>query len=478
MNRTYRPALLLAALAAMLLGTSQEGKAIPAFARKYGTSCSTCHLVYPVLNSFGKAFKANGYRIPGGERALVKDKPTSLGAPAWREVFPKSVWPADIPGSSVASFWLSSQFRVNPSARITNEFDGLNELYLLGAGTIENSLSFFAELEVIDGGTIPTSFGAALPRAYFQYNHPSRKVNVTAGLFEPRAVLTPTRLRMMRVSDYLSNRYGMPATGNSFSLSPNQRGLEIWGNQEGPRHKGGLEWYLGVVNGRDAGTPSGAAAFGSAVAGFNNRLQAALNAQGRTNFENNSNKDFYFGANYKIGGMGVLGGGASVTELVEADNLVDNSVTVGAFYYRGSAPTLISTGGVENLVRDGNTFFRLGGKLDANIHKGNLLAGVQLNRDRIDTVSRNFDELITLVEARYALLPWVIPAVRFENLNPNFGKAFNRTTVHCSLLVRANVRLSIEGVLSSNSTTDPLRDYRRFDSGNDTRSQFRLDFAF
>lgn len=457
---------------------STDAFAIPAFARKYATSCSTCHVAYPVLNAFGKAFRAHGYRMPGGEEKFIKDQQVSLGAPAWKQVFPESLWPSDIPGHSVAAFWLSSQFKVNRSARITNEFDGLNELYLLAAGTLGESFSFFAELEIIDGGTVPTGFGAALPRAFLQYNHPSHKFNVTYGLFEPRAVLTPTRLRLSRLSDYLSNRYGMPATGNSFSLSPNQRGLEVWGNVEGPGNKGGLEWFAGVVNGRDAGTPDASGAFGSAVADFNRRLQTALAASGRTNTENNSDKDFYLGANYKVAGMGVLGGGASEDALQEADNFVDNSVTVGAFYYRGVTPSLVTAAGREEFRPDGNTFHRAGAKVEASIGRGNILAGVQLNRDRIKNASRNFDELIELVEARYVVFPWLIPAVRFENLNPNFGKAFYRWTVHSSVMVRANVRISIEGVLSPNSRTDALRDFRRFGGGNDSRMQARLDFAF
>ena len=455
-----------------------EALAIPSFARKYQTSCSTCHVAYPALNAFGKAFKARGYRVPAEEK-FTKDQPVSLGAPAWKKVFPESLWPGDIPGGSVAAFWLSTRFRVNPSAAITNEFDGLHELYALGAGTLGESFSFFAELEIIDGGTVPTAFGAALPRAFFQYNHRSHKFNVTYGLFEPRAVLTPTRIRLMRLSDYLSNRYGMPATGNAFSLAPNQRGVELWGNAEGPNNKGGVEWFFGVVNGSDARpgtTPAGAAAYGYGA--FNNRLQAAITAAGRTNQENNSDKDFYGGVNYKVGGMGVLGGGLSTDELRQADNLVDNSVTLGAFYYRGVAPTLVTRAGREALERDGNTFHRAGAKIDASVGKGNILAGIQLNRDKIKEISRNFDELNTLVEARYALYPWLIPAVRFENLNPNFGKAFYRVTAHGSIMLRANVRLSIEGVLSRNSTTDPLRDFRRFDGGNDTQVHMRLDFAY
>lgn len=463
-------------LASLVSIFSSEALAIPAFARKYETSCSTCHVAYPVLNAFGKAFKAHGYRMPAGEDKFAKDRPISLGAPAWKQVFPRSLWPSDIPGSSVAAFWLSSQLRVNPSAPIASEFDGLHELYVLMGGTLGESFSFFGELEIIDNGTVPTGFGAALPRAFVQYNHPRNGINVTLGLFEPRAVLTPTRIRLMRLSDYLSNRYGMPPTGNSFSLSPNQRGIEVWGSVEGPANRGGLEYFAGLVNGRDAGIPPGAAAYGAAA--FSSRLQSALAAAGRTNFENNSNKDFYGGLSYKIGGMGVLGGGSPQDELQQADNYVDNSVTVGAFYYRGVAPTLVSTAGKEALQRDGNTFHRAGAKIDTSLGRGNVLAGIQLNRDKIENVSRNFDEVITLVEARYVLYPWLIPAVRFENLNPNFGKAFYRWTVHSSILIRANVRLSIEGVLSPNSQTNPLRNFRRFDGGNDSRMHARLDFAF
>src|SRR3989304_3781852 len=123
MNRRYLCALILLAI---VLGSSQQASAIPAFARKYQTSCSTCHIAYPVLNSFGKAFKAAGYRIPAGDEGFTKDEPVSLGAPAWKQVWPDSLWPSDIPGHSVAAFWLSSRFRVNKSAAITNQFDGIH----------------------------------------------------------------------------------------------------------------------------------------------------------------------------------------------------------------------------------------------------------------------------------------------------------------------------------------------------------------
>ena len=36
-----------------MLAVPRVSEAIPAFARKYGTSCLTCHSVYPRLTPFG-----------------------------------------------------------------------------------------------------------------------------------------------------------------------------------------------------------------------------------------------------------------------------------------------------------------------------------------------------------------------------------------------------------------------------------------
>ncbi|MBI4548415.1 MAG: hypothetical protein HY707_10565 [Ignavibacteriae bacterium] len=48
--------------------SGQEAKAIPAFARNLGVSCSVCHSMTPRLNAFGEAFRLNGYKIPDPER--------------------------------------------------------------------------------------------------------------------------------------------------------------------------------------------------------------------------------------------------------------------------------------------------------------------------------------------------------------------------------------------------------------------------
>src|SRR5215469_9754891 len=76
------------------------GNAIPAFARQYGTSCATCHIDFPNLKDFGKAFKDAGFKVPKDEAAMLKIPPVMLGAPANQQLWPKAIWPGTIPGIS------------------------------------------------------------------------------------------------------------------------------------------------------------------------------------------------------------------------------------------------------------------------------------------------------------------------------------------------------------------------------------------
>jgi hypothetical protein len=55
-------------LGCVILGTAYENaRAIPAFARKYKFSCTTCHGPAPRLKDFGGDFADNGFQLPSGE---------------------------------------------------------------------------------------------------------------------------------------------------------------------------------------------------------------------------------------------------------------------------------------------------------------------------------------------------------------------------------------------------------------------------
>ena len=45
---------------------SPPAEAVPAFTRQMGVACNTCHYQhFPLLNSFGRAFKASGFTMSG-----------------------------------------------------------------------------------------------------------------------------------------------------------------------------------------------------------------------------------------------------------------------------------------------------------------------------------------------------------------------------------------------------------------------------
>ena len=82
MNRAARglcSLVLLLSAAAVLIAGARPAGAVPVFARKYQTSCQTCHVIFPKLNAHGEAFRLNGYRMPAAhaEEEPIKEKPSA-----------------------------------------------------------------------------------------------------------------------------------------------------------------------------------------------------------------------------------------------------------------------------------------------------------------------------------------------------------------------------------------------------------------
>ena len=66
-------------LTALSLVFSSTDYAIPAFARIYGTSCSTCHIDFPKLKEFGNAFKDAGFKFPKDDESMqIADRTKSV----------------------------------------------------------------------------------------------------------------------------------------------------------------------------------------------------------------------------------------------------------------------------------------------------------------------------------------------------------------------------------------------------------------
>src|ERR1039458_1605216 len=109
--RTRNLAARFLILAVALL-TIPYSHAIPPFSRQYGTSCATCHIDFPKLNDFGKAFKDAGFKFPKGDEDFIKIPPVMLGAPAQKEMFPKVIYPGTIPGLPQIGLRFNTFFQV------------------------------------------------------------------------------------------------------------------------------------------------------------------------------------------------------------------------------------------------------------------------------------------------------------------------------------------------------------------------------
>src|SRR6516162_11604434 len=96
-----------------LLIFAEKAQAIPVFARKYATSCITCHTIYPKLNDVGEAFRRNGYQFPMEDEVLVKEEPIKLGTDAYKEMWPNSIWPSTLPSIPPISVFALIPMTVN-----------------------------------------------------------------------------------------------------------------------------------------------------------------------------------------------------------------------------------------------------------------------------------------------------------------------------------------------------------------------------
>src|SRR5579859_157922 len=165
---------------ATLAATESPAYAVPAFARKYQTSCATCHIVFPKLNAFGEAFRLRGYRMPKETEEMVKQPPVSLGSPAYKKLWPNAIWPGEISSSvplavNVKMADLSTS-ALNDDGSVTsvkNDFQFPQEANIFGAGTLGDHVSYLAE--VTFGENADGSVSVELEHARLQFDSPFGK---------------------------------------------------------------------------------------------------------------------------------------------------------------------------------------------------------------------------------------------------------------------------------------------------------------
>ena len=425
---------------------AKNADAIPPFARKYQTACPTCHVVIPRLNPFGRAFRANGYRIPGGaDEVFTKSEPVLLGANPWKKMFPNTIWPSDIPGLPAIGIEVITGMTVGLTEDTRTEFTGIDEFAMLMGGTFGESWSFFGDVNLFKFSDPNIGW---IDRMFVQYNPDwfggKGHFNIRVGEFEPRVVGPFSNHRAIQIMSwfmgYLNTTLFVRTPDgrhrNNFGFFPTQKGVEIYGGFDG-KSGGGLEYAIGVVNGEDAHTVD-VTGGGSGARFF---------SDGRFDF--NDQKDYYVSLRYKFGGMGVLGGGGDDEELSATDNWQDNngkwpSVKIGGYFYKGSNNSS-GTADLGNKSTDPDVDF-IRAQADIDIFWGdfNLFGGWTLFRDRFDSrKGDNKDDVTASVytaELDWVAYPWLIPVAKVEIVKFDYAPSFTKFTGSITALIRANIK--------------------------------------
>jgi len=145
---------IVLSLAGVLAATAfaPEASAVPAFARQVGMACTACHSQhFPVLNSFGRSFKAAGFTMMGSQGKVEGDHmslPDTLNA----SIVMKIRYQDDNrPGPTTAG-----------NAGLQNVGGGqwqfFDEFALLFGGRVAENVGFLLEAQMIDTAPLMASF--------------------------------------------------------------------------------------------------------------------------------------------------------------------------------------------------------------------------------------------------------------------------------------------------------------------------------
>jgi hypothetical protein len=434
--------------------TAPKASAIPAFSRKYQTSCSTCHSDYPELNDFGEAFKKNGFKFPVDDEMFVKDPPVLLGAKAQKEAFPGAIFPGEIPGSLPIAFRYSGNFAWNaqqPPAVQATGFTPRTDLFapntftIISAGSFGDNLAFWIDNDISTGGS---GANGGLGDGYLRYNDlgrflhlPKNSLNVRFGQFE--LDLPFSQARSIYPSSYdafsetavaqpsaTSDQTVFLTTNNPFSLGTPQRGIEFGGYP----NNGNFTWSVAFVDGTNS-------AYG---------LDSALTAR--------NTKDVYVRVSQKI----------NLERDPESRNAVQaagptgprdhTSVRFGAFYYEGQNQLNYGGSQFNFLGTINEPFYRAGGDFRFKYRKMEFFGVGLVGRDNNHSVDTEAQTISAAPPVTYTggfagsnfwIYPWMIAYMRYDFVNSptdfaNGTSQFrtrNRYSPGFQVLIRANIKI-------------------------------------
>jgi len=471
---------------------SEDAQALTGFARKYQTSCVTCHESPPRLNKDGESFRLNGYKFQDDETKR-KVEPLELGDEAYERLWPEAIWPGTAPRYtplSIITTWIAEYHTdagVDPLTgedRPTVSLLMPHEIEMAWADNFGEHISLYGDARFIQedyGGNDITSW--LMLKGWIQFEDLfgwENKLNLQVGSVGMHTIglLNARNEQGLPFQNYLMNGVSMPDllldivgnygqddtirsfTGNTFVIQ-SQTGIEFNGFT---KH---LLYYAGVVNGKIK-NPFGSEPEDSVFfmgAGYNTSV-----------------KDYYGGFAIKIGGTGFEASSAKEdmppTEAVseptpasgESKFWRDDSLIISFFGYTGEGQVVIErwndptdktrvTGYTVEYHDD--DFWRAGVGLQQKYQDFLISGGYMWGKNDNPYGSVYSGEVKTgawFVESYYFAYPWLVPFVRYEGVDfeglptladdgVQLSGEEDRTilTAGCRFQIRPNIQLNFEG---------------------------------
>jgi len=393
---------------------SYKAEAIPAFARKYKTSCTTCHEAFPRFTTVGEAFRLNGYKFVDDE-IYRKEEPVELGDEAYKKLWPESIWPSNIPGALPIALQLTSEYSVD----LASNSDGRSEFIfpsgidLIAAVPLGDNMSAFIEVEFERGD--------------------DEVETAVEGWVQFEDIIGPENLVNFRIGTVGMHEIGLFSNRNSNRLTSNPYLYTAW-------------------------MPDGETVDAQPcmeVNGFGKNFRYALgvtNGNGEGVKDNNSKKDFYMQLAYKLGGIGFDGSNKGKSNIKSSSEAYrDDSLILSLFGYRGAAP--FENKNAAKISEVDNKFWRAGLGLKWKFKDLALGSGYMFGKnDNPEFLLSEPDKINSwFVEAEYFVFPWLIPSVRYEAINLEMPDKSTekqdreRLVASVKAMLRANVSLVVEG---------------------------------
>lgn len=445
----------LAGLSLLGLGVlATEASAVPAFARRYETSCATCHQAFPRLNGVGESFRVSGFRFVDDER-YRKVEPVEMGDEAYERLWPEALWPSDLPRRSPLSFVGRLMTEVDLDGTRPSTFTYLlpEEVELVWAGNLGDDIAFYGDVIYLQkdfGGLDPDSW--ATVKTWVQIQSllgPDHRFNLRLGTVgtQTMGLMTARDANFYGTHFYLYTSWFMPPvdpaaaglaefTGNHFTISPGVAGIEVNGFGE--------RWYyaVGLAN------PNPQVPFGQPPPSDVSFIGAGRGGDA---------PDLYTQLAYKIGGIPFDRSREEPAETLTAgaEFWHDDSVLLSLYGFRGTADIEeVDLAGGRTVTED--DFWRLG--VGAQLQRGDLsvsaLYMVGENDDPYGTLSgESVDSANWHVEALYFAYPWLIPFARYEALDLDLppglpglrpDQDMARVVAGAKALLRPNVSFTVE----------------------------------